>query len=85
MPHSHEVTTTLRSTPAGRGGLFLGSSPLATRSVQSPKYLNGTPPSCTASRFIMISPVWPEAMRRAHASAPDLNGPSAAGIVRVDS
>jgi len=44
--------------------LVLGNSPLATRSVQSPKYLNGTPPSCTASRFIINSPVWPEATRR---------------------
>ena len=75
----------LRSMPAGRCGLCLGSSPLATRSVQSPKYLNGTPPSCPASRFIMNSPVWPEATRRVHASAPDLNSPNAAGIVRVDS
>jgi len=33
----------------------------------------------------MNSPVWPEATRRAHASGPDLNSPSAAGIVRVDS
>ncbi len=66
-------------------GLLFGSSPLPTRSVQSPKYLNGTPPSCTASRFIMNSPVWPEAMRRPHASAPVLNCPSWAGIVRVDS
>ena len=31
----------LRSTPCGRGGLRWGSSPLAMRSVQSPKYLNG--------------------------------------------
>ena len=35
----------LRSTPCGRGGLLLGSSPLAMRSVQSPKYWYGTPPS----------------------------------------
>src|ERR1044071_10272312 len=30
---SQVVTTRLRSTPAGRGGLFFGNSPLATRSV----------------------------------------------------
>src|SRR5262245_32894266 len=36
VPHSHEVITTLRSTPCGRGGLLFGSSPLAIRSVQSP-------------------------------------------------
>ena len=39
----------LRSTPCGRGGLACGSSPLAMRSVQSPKYLNGAPPSWPAS------------------------------------
>src|SRR5262249_51516774 len=82
-PHSHDVTTTLRSTPCGRGGLFFGSSPLATRSVQSPKYLNGTPPNCPASRLVMFSPVWPDWTRRCHASAPDLNSPRAAGMVRV--
>src|SRR3989441_4509212 len=37
---SHVVTTMLRSTPWGRIGLLCGSSPLAMRSVQSPKYLN---------------------------------------------
>ena len=39
LPQSQVVTTMLRSTPCGRGGLACGSSPLATRSVQSPKYL----------------------------------------------
>src|SRR5258708_27160076 len=66
--------TTLRSMPAGRCGLDLGSSPLATRSVQSPKYLNGTPPSCPASRFTIHSPVCPEATRRIHASSPFAKG-----------
>ena len=76
--------TTLRSTPAGRGGLDFGSSPLATRSVQSPKYLNGTPPSWPARRLIIHSPVWPEETRRIQASSPDLNSPKAPGIVRVE-
>src|SRR5712664_1163748 len=49
VPHSHEVTTTLRSAPCGRGGLAFGSSPLAMRSVQSPRYLNGAPPKLPAS------------------------------------
>ena len=31
--------------PSGRFGVACGSSPLAIRSVQSPKYLNGAPPS----------------------------------------
>src|SRR3954467_13079983 len=80
-PHSHEVTTTLRSTPVGRGGLCFGNSPLAIRSVQSPKYLKGTPPSSPARRLTMRSPLGPEATRRAHASAPDSNSPTAAGTV----
>ena len=64
--------------------MFFGSSPLATRSVQSPKYLYGTPPSWPAMRLVIISPDWPAAMRRIQASAPDLNLPNCAGIVRVD-
>ena len=36
VPHSHDVTTTLRSTPCGRSGLCFGSSPWAMRSIQSP-------------------------------------------------
>ena len=39
VDQSQAVTTMLRSTPGGRGGLAFGSSPLAMRSVQSPKYL----------------------------------------------
>src|SRR3954469_8474737 len=85
VAHSHDETTTLRSMPVGRGGFALGSSPPATRSVQSPKYLNGTPPSWPARRLTIHSPVWPEATRRAQASSPDLNSPSCAGMVRVDS
>src|SRR5690348_3384123 len=85
VAHSHEEMTTLRSTPTGRCGLFFGNSPAATRSVQSPKYLNGTPPSCPARRFTIHSPVSPEETRRIHASSPDLNSPNAAGMVRVAS
>src|SRR5258708_39835462 len=44
FPQSQVVTTTLRSTPCGRGGLLWGSSPLATRPVQSPTYLCVAPP-----------------------------------------
>src|SRR6202021_3541445 len=68
--HSHSVMTRLRSTPCGRGGLSAGSSPLAMRSVQSPKYLNGTPPQVPAIWLTIISPAWPDWMRRAQASAP---------------
>ena len=35
VPHSHEVMTTLRSTPCGRAGFSAGTSPVAIRSVQS--------------------------------------------------
>src|SRR6516162_11754281 len=50
--------------PFGRGGLLLGSSPLAIRSVQSPKYLNGTLPSSPARRLTIHSPVCPDETRR---------------------
>ena len=75
----------LRSTPCGRVGLCFGSSPLAMRSVQSAKYLNGTPPNCPASWLIICSPDWPDWTRRIQASSSDLNSPNAGGIVRVDS
>src|SRR5215510_3046095 len=83
VDHSHEVTTTLRSTPCGRGGLDFGSSPLATRSVHSPRYLNGAPPKLPASWLVICSPDWPDCTRRIQPSSPDL--PNAAGMVRVDS
>src|SRR5689334_3510468 len=85
VDHSHDVTTTLRSSPSDRGGFVFGSSPLAIRSVQSPKYLYATPPNWPAIRLGIISPDWPERMRRCQASAPESNFPKAAGIVRVAS
>src|SRR5436190_10709705 len=85
VDQSQVVTTMLRSTPAGRGGLLFGSSPLATRSVQSPKYLYGAPPNWPAIRLVIISPDWPAWMRRIHASAPLSNLPNCAGTVRVAS
>ena len=39
VPQSHNVTTTLRSTPRGRGGAG-GTSPLSMRSVQSDNTFN---------------------------------------------
>ena len=75
----------LRSTPWGRGGLLCGSSPLAMRSVQSPKYLNGAPPRGPVSGFSMKFPACPDCTRRIHAASDEGNSPSAAGIVRVDS
>src|ERR1700694_4926528 len=59
VDHSHSVMTILRSTPCGRGGLSLGSSPLAIRSVHSPKYLNGAPPKLPAIWLVICSPDWP--------------------------
>src|SRR3712207_8274223 len=44
-------------------------------SVQSPKYLNGTPPSSPARRFTICSPDWPDCTRRIQASAEDSNSP----------
>src|SRR3954452_17671871 len=41
VSHSNDEITTSRSMPLGRGGFVVGSWPPATRSVQSPKYLNG--------------------------------------------
>src|SRR3984957_14133364 len=81
--HSHSVMTRLRSTPCGRGGFSAGSSPLATRSVQSPRYLNGAPPQLPASWLVIASPAWPDCTRRIHASAPESKWPNCAGIVRV--
>ena len=75
----------LRSTPCGRTGFSLGSSPLATRSVQSAKYLNGTLPSAPASWLIICAPDCPDDTRRTHASVEFANSPNAFGIVRVDS
>jgi hypothetical protein len=45
VDQSRTVATTLRSTPRGRCGCACGSSPFATRSVQSARYFGGTPPS----------------------------------------
>src|SRR6185437_783488 len=83
--HSHQVTTILRSRPCGRGGVLFGNSPLATRSVQSPKYLYGAPPNWPARRFVIISPAWPDCVRRIQASSPEAKWPNCAGTVRVAS
>ena len=61
---------------AAAAARVFGSSPLATRSVQSPKYLNGTPPNWPASRLVIISPDCPDWMRRIQASSPELNLPN---------
>jgi hypothetical protein len=81
---SQVVTTRLRSTPEGRAGGVCGSSPLAIRSVQSPKKRKGAPPSSPASWFVICSPDWPDWTRRIQASAPVSKEPNAWGIVRVE-
>src|SRR5215472_15629047 len=85
VPQSHVVTTMLRSAPCGRGGFACGSSPLAMRSVQSPKNLNGAPPRYPAKGLTIKGAACPDCTRRIQASSPDLNAPREAGIVRVAS
>src|SRR5262245_41864555 len=75
----------LRSTPWGRAGLLCGSSPRATRSVQSANYLNGALPSGQVSGFSMKFPACPDWTRRIQAASDDANSPRDAGMVRVES
>ena len=83
MLQSHSVITTLRSSSCGRSGRAAGSSPAATRSVQSAYCLSMRCVSVRASPFTICIIAWPEVMRRAQASSEDLKWPSAAGTVRV--
>src|SRR5262245_25555089 len=80
---SHTVMTALRSTPCGRCGFDVGSSPAATRSVQSPSMRSA---ACVPIRSVLVTiwvEAWPDWMRRVQASWPLENLPSAAGMVRV--
>src|SRR5438309_2752259 len=77
------VTTRLRATPEGRSGLANGSSPLATRSVQS---ANSAMPLSGPSRTrrAAIGPcAWPDWVRTAQASLESLNSPSWGGMTRM--
>ena len=56
----------LRSTPCGRGGFACGSSPLAMRSVQSPKLSNASAPRLV-NWLNICWPDWPDCTRRFHA------------------
>src|SRR5262249_13032644 len=69
----------------GRVGFVFGSSPLATRSVQSAKYLIGAPASWPAMILTISAPDCPAWMRRVQASAWFENSPSPEGQVRVAS
>jgi hypothetical protein len=70
--------------PTGRFGFAKGSSPLATRSVQLPKFCNARAVSKLPIPLTISGLAWPDWMRRSHASALVLKWPSAAGSVRVD-
>ncbi len=80
---SHSVITTLRSTPCGRSGRSAGSSPWATRSVQSANCFSIRSVSVREMALTMDDIACPEAMRRAHASCEVAKWPSAFGTVRV--
>ena len=73
----------LRSTPCGRSGRSAGTSPAATRSVQSANCLSMRSVSAREIALTIDIIAWPEVMRRAHASCEDLKWPSAFGTVRV--
>src|SRR5438552_5567652 len=81
VAQSHSETTTLRSTPVGRGGPSFGYAPAAMRSVQSAKALRSTPIRMKVP--LMPPPLGPDRTRRSHASRLDLNVPRLAGISRV--
>ena len=82
---SRTVMTTLRSTPVGRGGVALGSSPALMRSVQSASAARWPPSGVNigAMKLTMPLPAGPDWMRRAHAAIEESKWPSAAGMVRV--
>jgi hypothetical protein len=75
--------TTLRSTPCGRAGRDVGSSPAAIRSVQSAKSAVARLGSSRPRLFNICVMACPDTTRRAHASVEEENWPSSLGIVRV--
>src|ERR1700694_337803 len=76
VDQSHKVSTTLRSMPEGRDGLAKGSSPLAMRSVQSPKLESARAEAKSPRLCTMRIPGWPDWIRPSQASAEVLNLPS---------
>ena len=80
---SHMVTTTFRSTPAGRGGGVAGYSPAWMRSVQSAYIASARSRPTTASRASMVAPACPDCTRRSQAAKCESKSPSASGISRV--
>ena len=72
VPHSHIETTTLRSTPCGRGGAS-GTAPAAMRSLQS---ANIRRPRSRPKRFmtlVICPPRWPICTRWFQASRLESN------------
>ena len=68
VPQSHRVRTTLRSTPAGRGGAG-GTSPFAMRSVQPANARSGRFLPWFCSTAYIALPRTPVPSRHSHASA----------------
>ena len=66
VPQSQRVTTTLRSMPAGRGGVWVGASPAAMRSLQSANMRRWSP--SPPHMLAMLEPIGPIATRRSHAA-----------------
>ena len=66
VPQSQRVTTTLRSAPVGRGGVWVGASPDAMRSVQSANIARCGPSRRNAPAI--EEPIGPIATRSSHAS-----------------
>ncbi len=73
----------LRSRPVGRAGAAAGSSPRATRSVQSAYICSARVRPTCVKRALIAPPAWPDWMRRSHAATESSNEPSAFGISRV--
>ena len=80
---SHRLTTTLRSTPSGRGGAVGGYSPASMRSVQSAYIASAGRRPTWFSRVSMFTPAWPDLMRRSQAATCESKSPKESGISRV--
>src|SRR6266480_4907908 len=78
------LITMFRSTPWGRDGFDLGSSPAAIRSVQSAYNCNARPASNLAIGSIMLVLACPDCMRRVHASDDGFRWANSLGTVRLD-
>jgi hypothetical protein len=80
---SHNVSTTLRSTPCGRGGLAFGVSPAATRSVQLAHSATARSGPSRVTTPTICPIAWPACTRRIQASRELAKLPNSCGIARV--